>query len=82
MFRALALGLAHNKKKFLTQQDEEKEADMLRLAVGDCICRSVSRRHDFEEALIAIKMEGSIQRSDSVKSSNCCIPVETSHKGD
>mmetsp|Transcript_12601 Transcript_12601/g.46025 ORF Transcript_12601/g.46025 Transcript_12601/m.46025 type:complete len:282 (+) Transcript_12601:122-967(+) len=61
MFRALALGLAHNKKKFLSEQDEVKEADLLRLAVSDCICRSATRRHDFEEALIAIKMEGSIQ---------------------
>ncbi|CAM6100808.1 unnamed protein product [Calypogeia fissa] len=61
MFRALVLGMAANKGASLNSFEEEQEADQLRLAVMDAICRG-EKRQRYEEALIAITVEESIDR--------------------
>ncbi|GAB4822635.1 hypothetical protein N2152v2_009681 [Parachlorella kessleri] len=57
MFRALALGLARNMGRILGPAAEEQEADQLRLAVADAICRTAKRRNEFSPAVIAIEAE-------------------------
>lgn len=62
MFRALALGLANNKGVNMSASQEEAEADLLRMAVADAICRTPSRRADFGEAVMSIKTEDKLER--------------------
>lgn len=62
MFRALVQGMALNKGMNLNSTEEEQEADQLRFAVMDAICRSDKRRTLYEEALIAITVEESLKR--------------------
>ncbi|CAI5466300.1 unnamed protein product [Closterium sp. Yama58-4] len=62
MFRALVSGMAANKNMALSPADETREADELRLAVADALCGSEKRRAAYEEALIAITVEESLQR--------------------
>uniref|UniRef100_A0A7S0SZV5 Ubiquitin thioesterase OTU n=1 Tax=Mantoniella antarctica TaxID=81844 RepID=A0A7S0SZV5_9CHLO len=57
MFRALALGLAHIKKDVMTASMEEHEADQLRLAVAESMCRTPEKRKQFETAVTAISFE-------------------------
>lgn len=60
LFRALAQGLARNQGRFLGGAAEEQEADQLRLAVAEAICRSHKRRSEFGDAMIAIEAEDSL----------------------
>jgi hypothetical protein len=55
MFRALALGMARNQGRFLGPAAEEQEADQLRLAVAEALCRTHKRRSDFGEAVMAVE---------------------------
>eukprot|EP00898_Chlorokybus_atmophyticus_P001220 jgi/Chlat1/2099/Chrsp17S02701 len=57
MFRAMVLGLAANKGQVVNSYDEEKDADELRIAVVDALCRNDKRRKDFEEAIMAVTVE-------------------------
>ncbi|KAL6777107.1 hypothetical protein ACKKBF_B20240 [Auxenochlorella protothecoides x Auxenochlorella symbiontica] len=60
MFRAIAQGLARNKGIFLGPEVEVQEADQLRGAVTEGLCRSKKRRADFKEALVSIQTEDSL----------------------
>jgi hypothetical protein len=62
MFRAIAQGLARNQGRFMGPAAEEQEADQLRLAVAEAICRSNQRRNQFGDAMIAIEAEDSLPR--------------------
>lgn len=62
MFRAIALGLARNQGRILGANAEEQEADQLRLAVAEALCRSPKRRADFGEAVIAVQAEDKLQK--------------------
>jgi hypothetical protein len=57
MFRALALGLAALAKRNVTSGEEEFEADQLRLAVAESLCRTAEKRANFGEAVTAISFE-------------------------
>ena len=57
MFRSLAIGLAHLRKLNLSAREEETDADQLRLAVAESMCRSPEKRKSFENAVIAISFE-------------------------
>eukprot|EP00899_Mesostigma_viride_P006509 jgi/Mesvir1/1585/Mv14554-RA.1 len=62
MFRALVVGLAHNKGETMTSVREEEEADQLRMAVAQALCRNDVRRKEFEEALVAITLDESLSK--------------------
>lgn len=62
MFRALAIGMATNEGLILGPNEERKEADELRKAVMDAICTNEKQRRMYEEALIAITVDESINR--------------------
>ena len=57
MFRAMAVGLAHITNKMLTSSSEEHEADQLRLAVAESMCRTAEKRRKFQDAETAISFE-------------------------
>lgn len=61
MFRSLAIGLAHLRKRNLSSLEEETEADQLRLAVAESMCRSPGKRKQFENAATAISFEMPIE---------------------
>ncbi|KAI7839237.1 hypothetical protein COHA_006935 [Chlorella ohadii] len=61
MFRALAQGLARNQGRFLGQAAEEQEADQLRLAVAEALCRTAARRNEFASAVYAVEAEDKLQ---------------------
>ncbi|EFN58326.1 hypothetical protein CHLNCDRAFT_142358 [Chlorella variabilis] len=61
MFRALAQGLARNQGRFLGQAAEEQEADQLRLAVAEALCRTAARRNEFAPAVYAVEAEDKMQ---------------------
>ncbi|KAL4427904.1 hypothetical protein ABPG75_001993 [Micractinium tetrahymenae] len=61
MFRALAQGLARNQGRFLGQTAEEQEADQLRLAVAEALCRTAARRNEFASAVYAVEAEDKMQ---------------------
>ncbi|KAL4442105.1 hypothetical protein ABPG77_011366 [Micractinium sp. CCAP 211/92] len=61
MFRALAQGLARNQGRFLGQAAEEQEADQLRLAVAEALCRTAARRNEFASAVYAVEAEDKMQ---------------------
>jgi hypothetical protein len=56
-----ALGLAHIKKDVMTASMEEQEADQLRLAVAESMCRSAEKRKEFQDAATAISFEMPIE---------------------
>ena len=58
MFRALALGLAHVSKLNLTSSEETREADTLRTAVFEQMCREEEKRKNHAEANMSIKYGG------------------------
>jgi len=63
MFRALAQGLSRNKGIFMSGDTETKEADDLRLAVRDALCRGEKRKKEFKEAIFSLEAtEGPIGR--------------------
>ncbi|XP_020086925.1 OTU domain-containing protein At3g57810 [Ananas comosus] len=90
MFRALVKGMARNKGITLSPTDEREDADDLRMAVKEIICDNDTERIKYEEALVAITVEESlnrycqrIRRSDFwggesellVLSKLCCQPI-------
>ncbi|CAL8462045.1 g1576 [Coccomyxa elongata] len=63
LFRALAKGLAHAKGQFLGGGAEEADADELRRAVADALCRGPERLNSFKEVLPSIEaFEGGLRR--------------------
>lgn len=62
LFRAIAIGLAADRGMALAPQREDVEADQLRLAVADAMCRTQDRRAQFPEALDAIEAEDTLPR--------------------
>ena len=58
MFRALALGLAHISKLNLPSSEETREADTLRTAVFEQMCREEEKRKEHAEANMSIKYGG------------------------
>lgn len=60
MFRALALGMARAKGQALGQDAEEQEADQLRMAVAEALCRTAKRRVQFDTAVTALQAEDSL----------------------
>lgn len=62
MFRALAIGMAFVDGFNLSPTDERKQADNLRMAVEDALCYSEKHRQKYEEALIAITIDESLDR--------------------
>jgi len=63
MFRALARGMARNKGVVLSPEDETRDADTLRLAVRDALCRSDERRRAFQEAVTSVEVaEGGLPK--------------------
>ena len=61
MFRALALALANVAGRVMTSGEEEREADELRLAVAESLCRTPDKRQDFSEAVMAISYEQGLE---------------------
>ena len=61
MFRSLAICLAHLKKEALTAEAEERDADQLRLAVAEQMCRTAEKRKAYPEAMMAIKYDMGLQ---------------------
>ena len=61
MFRALALGLARNQGRILAGDIEVKEADNLRMAVAEALCRTDKRRKQFGRAVRALQQEDSLK---------------------
>ena len=55
MFRALALGLAHIQKRNVTKREETEEADVLRNACFERMCRNEEKRREHPEATMAVK---------------------------
>lgn len=61
MFRALSQGLARNQGRVLGPAAEEQEADQLRLAVAEALCRSPKRRSEFGDAVISLQAEDTLK---------------------
>ena len=61
MFRSIAIGLARNQGRILGPSAEEQEADQLRLAVAEALCRTPKRRSEFNDAVISLQAEDNIQ---------------------
>ena len=58
MFRALVIGLALSKGKFVNKRSEEFEADTLRIAAAEGICRSRAiQDHKFADSAFNVKAE-------------------------
>jgi len=72
LFRSLVLGLAAAKGAVLSASVEEREADELKEAVAETMCRDASRHNDFPEAVFAIKDEFG-------ESPPCCWAASASH---
>eukprot|EP00250_Pteridium_aquilinum_P011398 c20038_g1_i2 orf=187-870(+) len=62
MFRALALGRAFNEGHRLSTNEEQNQADDLRMKVKDALCSCEKNRQKYEEALIAITIDESLKR--------------------
>lgn len=62
MFRSLALGLAAIANRTMTSGEEEFEADQLRLAVAESLCRTSEKRENFSEAVTAISYEYGLEQ--------------------
>jgi hypothetical protein len=61
MFRAIALGLARNQGRILPSDVEIKEADNLRMAVAEALCRTDKRRRQFSRAVMALQQEDTLK---------------------
>lgn len=61
MFRAIALGLARNQGRILAADVEQKEADNLRMAVAEALCRTDARRKQFGQAVRALQQEDTLK---------------------
>lgn len=61
MFRAVALGLARNQGRILNAATESKEADNLRMAVAEALCRTDKRRKQFSRAVMALQQEDTLK---------------------
>ena len=58
MFRALVQGMAQNRvNDVLTQSDEAREADSLRMAVNEALCSGSHRRREYVNAVRGAKVE-------------------------
>ena len=58
-----AKGLAHAKGQFVGGEAEERDADELRMAVSDALCRSPQRLKSFSEVLPSIEsIEGGLRK--------------------
>ena len=55
------MGLAHLKRENLGAAGEEREADQLRLAVAESMCRSPEKRKRFDAAVTAVSFEMPIE---------------------
>lgn len=62
MFRSLVKGMAAIKGLSLSPKEEQEDADELRMAVREALCGSEKERRLYEEALIAITVEESLNR--------------------
>ncbi|KAL3536481.1 hypothetical protein ACH5RR_004942 [Cinchona calisaya] len=62
LFRALVKGMAFNKGMALGPREERENADELRMAVKEVICDNDKERIHYQEALIAITVEESLNR--------------------
>uniref|UniRef100_A0A7N0R8Q9 Ubiquitin thioesterase OTU n=1 Tax=Kalanchoe fedtschenkoi TaxID=63787 RepID=A0A7N0R8Q9_KALFE len=62
MFRALVKGMAANRGVVLSPREEREDADELRMAVKEVICDNDKERSQYEEALIAITVDESLNR--------------------
>ena len=61
--------MAHTKGQFVGGKTEEKDADELRLAVADALCRGPERLNTFKEVMHTIDaIEGGLQRCPSSES--------------
>jgi hypothetical protein len=70
MFRALVIGLALSKGKFVNQRSEESEADTLRVAAAEALCRSSKIQDRYADSAFTVKSEyGSVD--------NYCSLVKT-----
>eukprot|EP01025_Chloroclados_australasicus_P020267 TRINITY_DN2134_c0_g1_i2.p1 TRINITY_DN2134_c0_g1~~TRINITY_DN2134_c0_g1_i2.p1 ORF type:complete len:242 (-),score=27.98 TRINITY_DN2134_c0_g1_i2:400-1125(-) len=58
MFRAMVRSLAANKGRNLTPDQETGEADVLRLACAQAICRNEERKKQFPDAIKQLENEG------------------------
>ncbi|GKC25533.1 ovarian tumor, otubain, partial [Tanacetum coccineum] len=66
MFRALVKGMALNKSVTLSAREERENADELRMAIKEVLCDNDKERHKYEEALIAITVEESLKRLETL----------------
>ena len=57
MFRALVIGLALSKGKFVNKRSEETEADTLRIAAAEAICRSSRIQDRYADSAFNVKAE-------------------------
>jgi hypothetical protein len=70
MFRALVIGLALSKGKFVNKRSEESEADTLRVAAAEALCRSSKIQDRYADSAFTVKSEyGSVD--------NYCSLVKT-----
>jgi hypothetical protein len=61
MFRALASGMSFNAGYYIVgSEEEEADADALRMAVADALCRSAERRGQFKEAMFELETEDTL----------------------
>lgn len=57
MFRALVIGLALSKGKFVSKRSEESEADTLRVAAAEALCRSSRIQDRYADSAFTVKAE-------------------------
>ena len=57
-----AFGLNKNQGQVITDEEIEREADELRLACRDALCRSKERRKQFSDAVMALETEDTLPR--------------------
>ena len=57
-----ATGLNKNQGQVITAQEIEHEADELRLACRDALCRSKERRKQFSDAVYALETEDTLPK--------------------
>lgn len=63
LFRALASGMSYNQGYYTVgTEEEEKDADALRMATYDALCRNSKRQAQFKEAIFAAKQEDNMPR--------------------
>lgn len=57
MFRALVIGLAQAKGKFVTARQEDGESDTLRIAAAEALCRSSKIQDRYADSAFTVKAE-------------------------